>query len=335
MNRQYELNKRSFKTDEDYPTPVTFQHARDWVRNSMHAYNELGHIPLFIHMPQGQDAGTQIHALTQNIDMMPTLCEHFGLEAPDRVKGSSLLPLIRGETGKQRDACIFGWYSKAVNVTDGRFAYLRAPQRMDNTPCYSYCAIPDTLNKFMGVPNVVRGKRGVGFTADGFEMGPFLKHTSYPVYKLPVANAEVFGGAVKPLKDDGGILLFDLKETDPDRHKQYTGAPLAPIVKNLRCLHDTGASILLRLPIIPGLNDHQEHFQAAAQLNRELPDLRALQLMPYHRMGNSKLERIGHTGDNRVEAIPPETAEIDAWIANFAELGVTLVNQPAQKEPRP
>jgi len=136
---------------------------------------------------------------------------------------------------------------------------------------------------------------------------------------------------LRPLTD---LFLFDLKETDPERHKQVTGVPLEPILKNLRRLHDTGASILLRLPTIPGLNDRLKHFQSVAQLSRELPGLRGVQLMPYHRMGDSKLERIGHADDSRIEAATPEAAEIDAWIASFAELGVTLVNQPAGTEER-
>jgi len=140
---------------------------------------------------------------------------------------------------------------------------------------------------------------------------------------------------IEQLRPFTDLFLFDLKETDPERHKQYTGVPLAPILKNLRRLHDSGASILLRLPIIPGLNDRQEHFQAVAQLSRELPGLRGVQLMPYHRMGDSKLERIGHADDSRIEAATPEAAEIDAWIASFAELGVVLVNRPAHQETRP
>jgi len=322
MTTQYELNRQRFESDREYPTPVTFQHACDWVRdnrgaddfflhvevfdphepfdcpqefldlyeddwqgphydwssyskvgsprnpehgiehlrkayaatatmtdkwfgtfidtlkengmyddtmiiltsdhghllgehgwtakNDMHVYNEIGHIPLFIHMPQGQGAGTHIDALTQNIDLMPTLCDCFDLETPDRVKGKSLLPLIDGETDKLRDACIYGWFSKAVNVTDGTYTYLRVPQRADNSPCYSYCSTLDTLNKFIGVPNVVRGKRGGTSSADRFEVGPFLEHTSYPVFKVPFENAEVFAASITPLLDEG-TLLFDIE----------------------------------------------------------------------------------------------------------------------------
>ncbi len=322
MSPQYELNKQNFKSDEDYPTPVTFSHACEWIKdnkgaddfflqvevfdphepfdcpqefldlydddwkgphynwsgynrvgvrdpedglkhlqkayaatatmadkwfgrfidtlketgmyedtmiilttdhghllgehgwtgkNTSHVYNELGHIPLFIHMPKEKGAGTQIDALTQNIDIMPSMCDLFDLETPKRVKGHSLLPLINGEKDKLREACIYGWFSKAVNVTDGHYTYLRIPVRVDNSPCFSYCTIPDTLNRFIGVPNVFRGNKQGQFSADKFKAGSFLKHTAYPVFKIPVASAEVFNGEIQPLIDDGGSQLFDIK----------------------------------------------------------------------------------------------------------------------------
>ena len=65
---------------------------------------------------------------------------------------------------------------------------------------------------------------------------------------------------VMPLCD---LVLFDLKETDPEKHKAFTGVPLAPILENLRRVDAMGIPTLLRLPVIPGWNDREEHLLQA------------------------------------------------------------------------
>ncbi len=73
--------------------------SRPWL------HEELVHIPLIIRMPHGAAGGARIGALTQPVDLMPTLLEAFDLTSLD-CHGSSLLPLIRGEQERIRDyAC--------------------------------------------------------------------------------------------------------------------------------------------------------------------------------------------------------------------------------------
>jgi hypothetical protein len=73
--------------------------SRPWL------HEELVHIPLIIRLPHGAAGGARIGALTQPVDLMPTLLEAFDLTSLD-CHGSSLLPLIRGEQERIRDyAC--------------------------------------------------------------------------------------------------------------------------------------------------------------------------------------------------------------------------------------
>lgn len=118
------------------------------------------------------------------------------------------------------------------------------------------------------------------------------------------------------------LFLYDLKETDPARHEEFTGAPLAPILANLRALHASAAAIQLRLPIVPGCNDRDEHLRAVAALVRELPRLRGVEIMPYHRLGESKLERMGIADRERANANPPAPAEVERWVALLKAEGV-------------
>jgi pyruvate formate lyase activating enzyme len=89
------------------------------------------------------------------------------------------------------------------------------------------------------------------------------------------------------------LFLYDIKETDEARHREWTGQSNASILENLRLLHQRGAAIVLRLPVIPGVNDREDHFAAVAELARSLPQLRGVERLPYHALGAGKAEKIG------------------------------------------
>lgn len=113
--------------------------------------------------------------------------------------------------------------------------------------------------------------------------------------------------AFEQIAPHADLFLYDLKETDPDRHLEYTGACLAPILDNLRRLRMLGADIILRCPIIPSLNDRADHFQALAAISMELD--RPLEFLAYHPLGASKSERMG---------TPPQTSYGQADAATVA-----------------
>ncbi len=93
-----------------------------------------------------------------------------------------------------------------------------------------------------------------------------------------------------PLVD---LFLFDYKATDPETHRRLTGADNALILSNLDFLYQNGASILLRCPLIPGVNDDPGHLAGIAALDRQYPRLAGIELLPYHNIGNDKYERYG------------------------------------------
>ena len=73
--------------------------ARPWL------HDELIHVPLILHLPGAAEAGRRVSALTQPVDLAPTLLDAFGVPLPP-LHGRSLLPLARGEVEKVRDyAC--------------------------------------------------------------------------------------------------------------------------------------------------------------------------------------------------------------------------------------
>lgn len=130
---------------------------------------------------------------------------------------------------------------------------------------------------------------------------------------------------VRPYVD---LFLYDVKETDSNRHKTLTGVPNEQILANLELLHDSGARIIVRLPLIAGLNDSAEHFAGVAELATRMPHLDGFEVMPYHRLGEGKLRRIGgddHPARYHGESTPAQTVKL--WIDRLAALGVPVLNE--------
>jgi pyruvate formate lyase activating enzyme len=133
--------------------------------------------------------------------------------------------------------------------------------------------------------------------------------------------------AFEVVVDDVDLFLYDLKETDDSRHRAWTGVSNARILGNLRALHDLGASILLRLPIVPGFNDRNDHFERVAELVRGLPNLAGVELMPYHRLGTAKRQRLGAMESaGKPEPVPPSDSTVATWVHTLTALGVAVVN---------
>jgi len=94
---------------------------------------------------------------------------------------------------------------------------------------------------------------------------------------------------IRPLAD---LFLFDLKVMDSARHARLTGAPNALILENLRRLARSGARIVVRVPLIPGVNDDEENIVRTAEFLRSLDAPPPLRLLPYHRLGRGKGRRL-------------------------------------------
>ena len=96
--------------------------------------------------------------------------------------------------------------------------------------------------------------------------------------------------AIRPFVD---LFLYDIKSTDSGKHKRFTGKTLDVIHRNLRALDKADAAIILRCPLIPGLNDSQEELAGIAALADELSSVSEVNLEPYHPLGVSKAQRLG------------------------------------------
>ena len=170
----------------------------EWLgKNVPPFYDETIHTPLFVWDPREKRAGERERGLVQTIDLGPTLLDLFGLGLPGDTEGRPLPSLREGSEG-EREAALFGIHGGHVNVTDGRYVYMRACVTADNQPLSEYTLMPTNM----------RGR----FTSEALrdaELIPPLPFTKdMPVLKVPAlapTNPAAFGH-----------LLFDL-ETDPEQ----------------------------------------------------------------------------------------------------------------------
>jgi pyruvate formate lyase activating enzyme len=125
-----------------------------------------------------------------------------------------------------------------------------------------------------------------------------------------------------PLVD---LWLFDCKETDSRLHQKFTGKTNELIRDNLRRLHDAGAKILLRCPMIPQHNARREHLDGIADLARSLPKIVGVQLLPYHDLWRSKLDRFGLQTDFPRSVKPPDASTMKGWRDYLRSRGVSEV----------
>ncbi len=90
-----------------------------------------------------------------------------------------------------------------------------------------------------------------------------------------------------------GLFLYDIKLLDDVRHQRYTSVSNRRILDNLKKLSLAGAHILIRMPLVPGINDDDENLAACASYLSGLPNLDGLALMPYHEIGLAKFQALG------------------------------------------
>jgi len=121
------------------------------------------------------------------------------------------------------------------------------------------------------------------------------------------------------------LWLYDIKLLPEEEHIRYTGVSNRIILQNLYHLSEIGARIILRCPIIPGVNMTSAHFDALAELSCQV-SAEAIHIEPYHPLGRSKSEAIGETYAMGDMSFPPD-AEVKQWIEAIAERTVVPVQK--------
>lgn len=118
------------------------------------------------------------------------------------------------------------------------------------------------------------------------------------------------------------LVLFDLKAMDSETHIRYAGVTNQLIHENLRALAQTGRPVIVRFPLVPGVNDSSEELAALSGFVRSC-GLSRLDVLPYHRIGTDKYARLGGNHSAGVfDAPAPE--RIDKVAGAFRSAGLNV-----------
>ncbi len=185
-----------------------------WAKNRMNLYQEIVHIPLFVHDPRRPDlAGQRRAPITQTIDLATTFLDFFGVASPPEAEGISLLRHQNGDD-PTRKAALFGYFGGAVNVTDVHYTYHRYPADLMRQEIYQYTVMATHMRQRF-LPEELAGMQVAG---------PLAFTKGARVMKLPVINRAPFHQHYGPgVMIEGETRLYDLS-TDPGQETPMSDA---------------------------------------------------------------------------------------------------------------
>ncbi len=155
------------------------------------------------------------------------------------------------------------------------------------------------------------GKEG-GITISGGE--PFMQkdatlallkacrdeNISTAVETCGFADIDILRASV-PLVD---TFLWDIKDTDEERHKKYTGVPCSIIINNLNQISNMGAKIRMRCILVNGVNTNIDHYHKIAEIAKTIKNFDGVEFLPYHAYAGTKSVFIGKVDNGNKDWIP-------------------------------
>ena len=117
------------------------------------------------------------------------------------------------------------------------------------------------------------------------------------------------------------LFLWDIKDTNQARHKEYTGVSNELILQNLKVANDMNSRIRLRCILVNGVNTHEAHYENIAEIAKNIKNLDGVDIIPYHAYGGSKAVFLGLEDNGKKEWIPGE-AQVEQAKKLLRERGV-------------
>jgi pyruvate formate lyase activating enzyme len=107
-------------------------------------------------------------------------------------------------------------------------------------------------------------------------------------------------------------MLFDIKLTDDEKHKKYTGVSNEIILQNFRTLAASGKEFVIRVPLIPTVNDTEENIRQTAELLRD-NGIDYVELLPYNKMAGGKYLMLGRTYETDFDGSVEPAVRTELW----------------------
>ena len=124
-----------------------------------------------------------------------------------------------------------------------------------------------------------------------FDLIRWLKPIDIAIETSGFANKKVFQKMVAEVN----LVLMDVKHTNPEIHKKYTGVDNSQILENLQFLCQSDTDFHIRIPLIPGVNDTRENMEITALLIKDAKHLKRVELLPYHQTAGAKYSMVGRS----------------------------------------
>ncbi|MFX1301766.1 MAG: sulfatase [Promethearchaeota archaeon] len=206
-----------------------------WAKTVPPVYNEIAQIPLFIWDPRLGKNNERRSALVQTIDLAPTILEFFNIKRPKDIQGKVLKDTINSDV-RVREAALFGTHGAHVNITDGRFVYMRGPTNPMNKPLYNYTLIPTHMRDFFSINEIktmdlaksfdfTKGCKVMRFSSRYRAINPYI-YGSYlfdlqndPKQENPIIDSQIERRMIK-------LMIEEMKKNDaPIEHYERLGIP--------------------------------------------------------------------------------------------------------------
>jgi arylsulfatase A-like enzyme/chorismate mutase len=213
-----------------------------WGKMLQPIYNEIALMPLFIWDPRSGKKNERRNALVQTIDFAPTILEFFGVKRPKDMQGKVLKETVNSDV-KIREVAIFGIHGAAVNITDGRYVYMRGPANPLNIPLYDYTLMPTHMRGLFPIDDLkttelaepftfTKGCKTMKIEAKNFTGTPYIYGTllfdlqNDPNQENPITDPEVEKRMIK-------LLVAEMKKNDaPVEQFERLGIPIEGEILN-------------------------------------------------------------------------------------------------------
>ncbi len=190
-----------------------------------------------------------------------------------------------------------------------------------------YCAMeytPETLCEKLQKNLAILNASGGGVTFSGGEptASPAFLLECLSLLKGKTHRAVQTCGFCPPETFDAVLancdyMLFDVKLINNDLHKKHTGVSNEIILKNFRTLAQSGKDFVVRVPLIPTVNDTEENIRQTAKLLQE-NSITYVELLPYNKMAGAKYKLAGMQYAPSFDGTLPVELRTDI----FAEYGI-------------
>jgi pyruvate formate lyase activating enzyme len=192
---------------------------------------------------------------------------------------------------------------------------------------------PGDIAESAGRDRVFMEHSGGGVTFSG---GEPLMQPEFLVESLTLLKMEGFHTAVdtsgyasqetlKRVMQVTDLFLYDIKHTDTEVHRKFTGVGNELIISNLDMLLAEGKDVMIRIPVIPGVTADDAFMEDLRDFveRRNNGHIKEINLLPYHKTGSSKYRRFA-LDDRMVSASQVSNGKLDEYIEILKPLGIQV-----------